>query len=89
MAIWGSSLVPLRCSKWIFFLLFLISVHALPEKLSTGFATSVLNLMSFCIQWARGDALWRSDLSEAGFMLLLFLSPGSCTYWTVWGSVDH
>lgn len=53
--------MPLRCCRWIFFVLFLISVDALPEKLSIAeglarkhwdiarFATSVLNLMSFCI----------------------------------------
>lgn len=32
----------------------------------------------------------RSDLCEAGSMLvLLFLTPGSCTGWTAWCVEDH
>lgn len=53
--------VPLRRSRWLFVVLFLVSGDALPGKPSvaeglarrhrdmTGFATSVLNLLAFSI----------------------------------------
>lgn len=64
--------MPLRRSRWLFVVLFLVSGDALPGKPSVaeglarehrdmpGFATSVLNLLAFSFYfWAGGAALQR------------------------------